>query len=185
MTSRRPSALDEELTLGMPSARGLYDPRFEHDSCGVGFVCDIKGVARNQIVRAAEHINCCMVHRGGVGYEKNTGDGAGILTALPHKLFAKFAKRALKTETTAARPLRRRQRFPAARDQRAPALQERHRRAHQGRGPGAARLAQSAGRPGRRRSRQGGAPRDADDRTAVHRRRARRRAATRSNASCT
>ena len=96
MTNRRPNALDEELTLGLPSARGLYDPRFEHDSCGVGFVCDIKGVARNQIVRAAEHINCCMVHRGGVGYEKNTGDGAGILTALPHKLFAKFSKRQLK-----------------------------------------------------------------------------------------
>ncbi len=71
MTSRRPSALDEELSLGLPSARGLYDPGFEHDSCGVGFVCDIKGVASNQIVRAAEHINCCMVHRGGVGYEKN------------------------------------------------------------------------------------------------------------------
>jgi len=96
MTSRRPSALNDELALGMPNARGLYDPRFEHESCGVGFVCDIKGVARNQIVRAAEHINCCMVHRGGVGYEKNTGDGAGILTALPHKLFAKFAKRSLK-----------------------------------------------------------------------------------------
>jgi len=96
MTSGRPNALHEELALGMPGARGLYDPRFEHDSCGVGFVCDIKGVARNRIVRAAEHINCCMVHRGGVGYEKNTGDGAGILTALPHKLFAKFAKRQLK-----------------------------------------------------------------------------------------
>ncbi len=98
MTSRKPSALHEELALGMPSARGLYDPRFEHDSCGVGFVCDIKGVARNQIVRAAEHINCCMVHRGGVGYEKNTGDGAGILTALPHKFFSKFSKRTLKTK---------------------------------------------------------------------------------------
>ena len=103
MTSRRPSALHEELTLGMPGARGLYDPRFEHDSCGVGFVCDIKGVARNQIMRAAEHINCCMVHRGGVGYEKNTGDGAGILTALPHKLFAKFAKRQAQHEAAASR----------------------------------------------------------------------------------
>ncbi len=98
MTSRRPGALQEELALGMPRERGLYDPRFEHDSCGVGFVCDIKGVAKNQIVRAAEHINCCMVHRGGVGYEKNTGDGAGILTALPHKLFAKFSRRQLDRE---------------------------------------------------------------------------------------
>src|SRR5512139_865885 len=95
------STLVEELGWGLPAARGLYDPRFEHDSCGVGFVCDIKGRASNQIVRAAEHINCCMVHRGGVGYEKNTGDGAGILTALPHKLFAKFAKRALKQKLPA------------------------------------------------------------------------------------
>jgi len=86
------NALSTELTLGLPGKRGLYDPAFEHESCGVGFVCDIKGNARNQIVRAAEHINCCMMHRGGVGYEKNTGDGAGILTGLPHKLFAKIAR---------------------------------------------------------------------------------------------
>ena len=95
MTERKSSSLSDELSRGLPAARGLYDPSFEHDSCGVGFVCDIKGRAKNQIVRAAEHINCCMVHRGGVGYEKNTGDGAGILTALPHKLFGKFAKRQL------------------------------------------------------------------------------------------
>jgi len=92
MTVRDSHPMSEELSLGLPAARGLYDPRWEHESCGVGFVCDIKGRARNQIVRAAEHINCCMVHRGGVGYEKNTGDGAGILTAIPHKLFLKVAK---------------------------------------------------------------------------------------------
>ncbi len=93
MKSGQPSELSVELGLGLPSASGLYDPAFEHDSCGVGFVCDIKGRPSNLIVRAAEHINCCMEHRGGVGYEKNTGDGAGILTALPHKLFRKFARR--------------------------------------------------------------------------------------------
>ena len=80
----------------MPAAYTIPDSNTT--AAASGFVCDIKGVARNQIVRAAEHINCCMVHRGGVGYEKNTGDGAGILTALPHKLFAKFSKRQLKTK---------------------------------------------------------------------------------------
>ncbi len=76
----------------MPPAQGLYDPRHEHESCGVGFVCDIKGRASHGILEDARHINCCMVHRGGLGYEANTGDGAGILTGLPHKLLARFAK---------------------------------------------------------------------------------------------
>ena len=62
---------------------GLYDPRFEKDACGVGFLCDIKGRPSREIMADANHMNCCMVHRGGLGYEKNTGDGAGILTALP------------------------------------------------------------------------------------------------------
>ena len=69
-----------------PPAQGLYNPDQEKDSCGIGFVCDIKGRASNQILRDAQRMNCCMEHRGGVGFEKNTGDGAGILTALPHKL---------------------------------------------------------------------------------------------------
>jgi glutamate synthase (NADPH/NADH) large chain len=77
---------------GLPQARGLYDPRNEKDSCGVGFVCDIKGRASHQILRDAFHMNCCMEHRGGVGYERNTGDGAGILTALPHKFFNQLAQ---------------------------------------------------------------------------------------------
>ena len=76
---------------GLPPARGLYDPRFEHESCGVGFVCNIKGRASRGIVDDARHINCSMEHRGGIGYEPNTGDGAGILTSLPHKLLARVA----------------------------------------------------------------------------------------------
>ena len=186
MTSRRPSTLQEELTLGMPSARGLYDPRFEHDSCGVGFVCDIKGVARNQIVRAAEHINCCMVHRGGVGYEKNTGDGAGILTALPHKLFAKFSKRAAEDQSC---------RSPAATAPATSSCRARSRNASTARTIIEERI-KAEGQvllgwrkvpvdPGRRRSRQGRAARDADDRATVHRRRATASSRTRSNASST
>ena len=79
---------------GLPPAHGLYDPRFEHESCGVGFVCNIKGRPSRGIVDDAKHINCCMDHRGGIGYEPNTGDGAGILTGLPHKLLARFAQAA-------------------------------------------------------------------------------------------
>ena len=84
MTQRRP--------FGLPDAQGLYDPAYEKDGCGVGFVCNIKGKASHQILLDAEHMNRCMDHRGGVGYEKNSGDGAGVLTALPHKLLRRVAK---------------------------------------------------------------------------------------------
>jgi glutamate synthase (NADPH/NADH) large chain len=66
-----------------PAASGLYDPGMEHDSCGVGFVAHIKGEPSHQIVRDADHLLCRMDHRGARGAETNTGDGAGILTALP------------------------------------------------------------------------------------------------------
>ena len=81
------SELSKQLSLGLPKRHGLYDPAFEKDSCGVGFICDIKGRASREIIEQARHINCCMVHRGGVGYEQNTGDGAGILTQIPNTLF--------------------------------------------------------------------------------------------------
>ena len=80
---------------GLPFKGGLYDPANEKDSCGVGFICDIKGRPSHQIVADAAHMNCCMEHRGGVGYEKNTGDGAGILTGLPHRLLAEIAEQEL------------------------------------------------------------------------------------------
>ena len=83
---------------GLPEQRGLYDSANEKDSCGVGFICDIKGRASHQIVADAAHMNCCMEHRGGVGYEKNTGDGAGILTGMPHKLLAEIAAEELGIE---------------------------------------------------------------------------------------
>lgn len=84
--------MERQVTGGLPSKRGLYDPANEHDSCGVGFICDIKGRPSHQIVADAAYMNCCMEHRGGVGYEQNTGDGAGILTALPHTLFNRIAE---------------------------------------------------------------------------------------------
>ncbi|MGD9856597.1 MAG: glutamate synthase central domain-containing protein, partial [Planctomycetaceae bacterium] len=75
-----------------PEPHGLYDPAYEHDSCGVGFVAHIKGIASHQIILDADQILRHMTHRGACGCEENTGDGAGILTALPHKFLARVAK---------------------------------------------------------------------------------------------
>ena len=67
---------------------GLYDPQFEHDSCGVGLIADIQGRRSHKIVKDCLSILCRMEHRGARGAEKNTGDGAGILTQIPHRFFA-------------------------------------------------------------------------------------------------
>ena len=74
---------------GLPQKQGLYDPRFEHDSCGVGFVVNIKGVRSHEIVQQALTILNNLEHRGGTGAETNTGDGAGILMQLPHAFFVR------------------------------------------------------------------------------------------------
>ena len=60
----------------LPAAVGLYDPRNEKDSCGVGFVAHIKGERSHQIILDSDHLACRMDHRGARGSEKNTGDGA-------------------------------------------------------------------------------------------------------------
>lgn len=75
-----------------PKKQGLYDPAFEHDSCGVGFVAHIKGQQSHKIIDDAREILVRMTHRGAVGAEKNTGDGAGILTTLPMDFLEKVAK---------------------------------------------------------------------------------------------
>ncbi|MEE9570505.1 MAG: hypothetical protein V3W02_02285, partial [Gammaproteobacteria bacterium] len=84
--------------LRMPAARGLYDPALERDSCGVGFVAQIKGQSSHQIIRDADHLLCRMDHRGARGAEANSGDGAGILTALPHDFLTRIAKDEFGTE---------------------------------------------------------------------------------------
>lgn len=76
-------------TNGLPSKQGLYDPQFEHDACGIGFVVNIKGVRSHEIVTQALTILKNLTHRGGVGSEVNTGDGAGILMQIPHTYFIK------------------------------------------------------------------------------------------------
>ncbi|HEY5476971.1 MAG TPA: glutamate synthase large subunit, partial [Tepidiformaceae bacterium] len=72
---------------GIPQKQGLYDPRYEHDSCGVGFVVHLKGHRSHQIVddglTALENLN----HRGASGSEPNTGDGAGLLIQVPDEFF--------------------------------------------------------------------------------------------------
>ena len=75
----------------LPRAEGLYDPRFEHDSCGVGFVVNIKGERSHKLVRQAFEVSVNLLHRGACGCEVNTGDGAGMLLQLPHKFFRKAA----------------------------------------------------------------------------------------------
>jgi glutamate synthase (NADPH/NADH) large chain len=78
---------------GIPGKIGLYDPAFEHDSCGVGFVAHIKGKKSHEIVKNALTMLEHMDHRGACGCEQNTGDGAGLLTGLPHEFLVKVAKR--------------------------------------------------------------------------------------------
>jgi len=83
---------------GYPAAHGLYRPENEHDSCGVGFVAHIKGLRSRQIIDDADRILRHMVHRGACGCEANTGDGAGILTALPHEMLRRVARQDLGIE---------------------------------------------------------------------------------------
>ena len=69
---------------GLPPRQGLYDPSFEHDACGFGFVADLKGEASHDIIQKALQVLSNLEHRGATGSEKNTGDGAGLLTQVPH-----------------------------------------------------------------------------------------------------
>ncbi|KAK9476289.1 hypothetical protein V1514DRAFT_322282 [Lipomyces japonicus] len=73
----------------LPKKQGLYDPEFEKDACGVGFVCNIKGVQSHKIVSDARSLLCNMTHRGAVGSDARDGDGAGVMTSIPHKFFVK------------------------------------------------------------------------------------------------
>lgn len=71
----------------LPKKQGLYDPQFEHDSCGVGFVCDIRGRKSHQIIQQGLEVLRRLSHRGATGSDPKTGDGAGILIQIPHEFF--------------------------------------------------------------------------------------------------
>ncbi|MEZ5780426.1 MAG: glutamate synthase large subunit [Rhizobiaceae bacterium] len=72
---------------GLPMAQGLYDPRNEHDACGVGFIAQMKGIKSHQIVKDGLFILENLTHRGAVGADPLMGDGAGVLVQVPDKFF--------------------------------------------------------------------------------------------------
>jgi glutamate synthase domain-containing protein 2/glutamate synthase domain-containing protein 1/glutamate synthase domain-containing protein 3 len=74
---------------GLPQKQGLYDPQFEKDSCGVGFVANIDGTRSNQIIRQALEVLLHLSHRGACGCDPETGDGAGILLQIPHEFLSR------------------------------------------------------------------------------------------------
>ncbi|MBI4011688.1 MAG: glutamate synthase subunit alpha, partial [Candidatus Rokubacteria bacterium] len=85
--------MTEPYLPGPPPAQGLYDPRHEHDACGVGFVANIKGRRSHAIVRQACQVLINLLHRGACGCEPNTGDGAGILLQMPDRFFRRECAR--------------------------------------------------------------------------------------------
>ena len=77
--------------MGSPPGPGLYDPRNEHDSCGVGFVVNIKGQKSHDIIRRGLQILVNLDHRGAVGADPLVGDGAGCLIQMPDALLRHWA----------------------------------------------------------------------------------------------
>lgn len=77
-----------------PKAQGLYDPRNEHENCGIGLIVDMKGRKSHDIVKGALEICVNLDHRGGCGCDPITGDGAGIFIQLPHNFFKKVCPEA-------------------------------------------------------------------------------------------
>ncbi|MGE0114615.1 MAG: glutamate synthase large subunit [Steroidobacteraceae bacterium] len=77
-----------------PKKQGLYDPQFEHDACGVGFVVDMKGRKSHRILQQGIEVLKNLDHRGASGSEVNTGDGAGVLMQMPHKFLVEATKKA-------------------------------------------------------------------------------------------
>lgn len=74
-------------TYGLPPARGLYNPELERESCGVGFVVSIEGTPSHKLIQDAETMSRRMEHRGACACDNNTGDGAGVLVAIPHEFY--------------------------------------------------------------------------------------------------
>ncbi|XP_022089869.1 putative glutamate synthase [NADPH] isoform X1 [Acanthaster planci] len=81
-----------DLQTGLPRAQGLYDPLLEKDACGVGFIVNIHGIKSKKILEDAMTMLCRMKHRGACSGDNDTGDGAGVMTAIPHKLYARVLR---------------------------------------------------------------------------------------------
>src|SRR5438270_10412217 len=84
----RAAAPIKAVDPALPLAQGLYDPRHEHDSCGVGFIADMKNRKSHEIVTKGLQILLNLDHRGAVGADPKLGDGCGILVQIPHRFFA-------------------------------------------------------------------------------------------------
>jgi glutamate synthase (ferredoxin) len=85
--------LETHTRTGPPPKQGLYDPWFEHEACGVGFVVDVQGRKSHQILRHGIEVLLNLNHRGACGCEVNTGDGAGVLIQMPHAFLKQAAAR--------------------------------------------------------------------------------------------
>src|SRR5438128_2207611 len=79
--------------MAIPPKQGLYDPWYEHDACGIGFVADLKGHKSHAIVQQGIQVLLNLEHRGACGCERNTGDGAGILVQIPQNFLAQECDR--------------------------------------------------------------------------------------------
>jgi glutamate synthase (ferredoxin) len=80
------------MNTSHPVKQGLYDPQFEHDACGIGFIAQMKGAKSHEIVAQALTILVNLDHRGACGCETNTGDGAGILMQVPTSLCRRWRR---------------------------------------------------------------------------------------------
>src|SRR3954465_174163 len=87
--------------MPLPERQGLYDPAFEHDACGLGFVATLRREATHEVVRQALEILANLTHRGAAGCDPCTGDGAGVLLQIPHDLYVE--ERAARGHATPAR----------------------------------------------------------------------------------
>src|SRR5216684_5707222 len=81
--------IDPTQRSGLPARQGLYDPANERDSCGIGFVANIKGQKSHEIILKGIQVLINLTHRGACGCDPETGDGAGVLIQIPHKFFAR------------------------------------------------------------------------------------------------
>src|SRR4026207_1047324 len=84
---------DRPRWTGLPPKQGLYDPAFEHDACGVGFVVDIAGRRSHAVIARGLQVLINPQHRGACGCETDTGDGAGILIQMPDRFLRKATAR--------------------------------------------------------------------------------------------
>ena len=80
--------------MALPAQQGLYDPRHQHDACGVGFVVNLKGRKSHEVIACGLEILVNLNHRGAVGADPLVGDGAGVLIQLPDALYRDWATKA-------------------------------------------------------------------------------------------